>query len=880
VGWLRDLMDQSDSGCRSYGDLARAALKNTDWPTESRMAERSLASILSKLDRNQEADWLAERVGVQRVLSKVLGVPLDDLRSPATPVGSAPRGDLRRLRLTSLRYARALDLLDEPLCPGIPEAVLSPGNYQSLFWRAPSGSGRSLVGRFLEARGLAQVIEAATFEEALTRLPERGPVFIELHAQRVLPLGAAPRSGLCVAGDFDPGTESWQELRSPPVESYLAELVTWVADRLPADGRFDAPRALAWLKDEMLDSGVLDGLGAALGLCGLADELGAHTLQRKSVRQIAERFCRDRLLAALDPEAAHAGWLKRNGYEALVGVGRRMLAESEAAWDEPRALETWLELVPIEHQREPDLDWMRLSLSQADSNIRPSDIEKAARKIPPGAFRIVRALQRAELLRETLRGAHGGEQPEASLSLGPRWFSNALRSDATRALVSGSAQDFGEALLRGHAAPSIARELVARLSDRGSAFIDGVLELEGGDSAGHAAAVDMTFRAAGIALLSGAELAADSLEALWDEVLEARLELPGNLPCPRIEYEAPVRDALLSRGVWFLSAFAISGELGQRSGRRHPLLRPWKTRDVSPRLREVCAQIARDLPLNAGDRSWVLRAFSLLSRLRAEVGALGSVEAPEVLERPSVILDEVVHGVLSWSTVAGITDSELGLPALRALARERAVPFAAVASAIWEAWDDAQRPSEGAAFLAPDASASTLFWPHIPSELLEVLLCDARATEIPYQTFDVDHWQAFLTALGTAPARAEDARAFALAPDPVLEEAMRRGVESRALFASVWQRAPERAESELVRALNTPEDDDLPRLSLLLEAAPPAQLSRVFEAFSRPDMANLGREKLAAVRRFLHHYIRARKTGYVEAYARLSELERQLALAR
>ena len=222
----------------------------------------------------------------------------------------------------------------------------------------------------------------------------------------------------------------------------------------------------------------------------------------------------------------------------------------------------------------------------------------------------------------------------------------------------------------------------------------------------------------------------------------------------------------------------------------------------------------------------------------------------------------------------------IAVPALQALARERAVPFATVASAIWEAWDDAQRPSDGAAFLAPEASTSTLFWPHIPSELLEVLLCDARATEIPYQTFDVDHWQAFLTALGTAPARAEDARAFALAPDPVLEEAMRRGVESRALFASVWQRAPERAESELVRALNTPEDDDLPRLSLLLEAAPPAQLSRVFEAFSRPDMANLGREKLAAVRRFLHHYIRARKTGYVEAYARLSELERQLALAR
>ena len=60
------------------------------------MAERSLASIFSKLDRNQETGWLAERVGVQRVLSKVLGVSLDDLRAPSS-VGHA-RGDVRRLR--------------------------------------------------------------------------------------------------------------------------------------------------------------------------------------------------------------------------------------------------------------------------------------------------------------------------------------------------------------------------------------------------------------------------------------------------------------------------------------------------------------------------------------------------------------------------------------------------------------------------------------------------------------------------------------------------------------------------------------------------------------------------------------------------------------
>jgi len=876
MGWLRDLMDQSDSGCRSYGDLARAALTSDEWPAESRMAERSLASIFSKLDRNLEADWLAERAGVQRVLSQVLGVPLGDLRAPGAQVGGAARGDLRRLRLTSLRYARALDLLDEPLCPGLPPSVLKPGAYASTFWRAPSGAGRSLVGRFLQARGLAHVIEASSFEEALGQLPERGPVFIELHAQRAVPLPDAPRSELCVAGDFEPQNPTWQLQASPAVDTYLGALVDWVAARLPGDGRFDAALTREWLQGEMQESGILDGLGAALGLCGLADEHGVQTLRGKSPQKLAERFCRDRLLATLEPEAAHAAWLKRNGYEVLVGVGHRLLADSDAPWDEPRSLESWLELIPQEHQRDADLDWMRLSLSRADSGIRPSDIEKAARKIPPGAFRIVRALQRAELLRASTSQASTSAHAEERSSFGPRWFSNVLRLDATRTLVSGSTNDFGEALLRGHAAPSVARELVQRLSERGSGFIDAVLELEGGDSPGHIAAVEMTFRAAGIALLAGAELGPDSLEALWDEVLEARLEFPDQLPCPRIEYPDPARDALLSRGIWYLAAFSISSELGQRSGRRHPLLRPWKAREAHPELRALCAIIARDLPTNEADRPWVLRAFSLLSRLRSEIGALGALDSPEVLERPSVILDEVMHGVLSWGTVLGITDSVLGLPALQALAGERSVPFSAVASAIWQAWNDVQRPALGADFLAPDSVHSSWFWPHIPAALLEALLRDARNRDIPYESFGDAQWRAFSAALASAPARAEDARALALAPDFVLGEALERGIASPALFKSLWQRDPERASSQVRDALDS-NDRDLGRLSGLLAATPPAQFPRISELFSRPSLANLERSKLGVIRRFLHDQIRLRKTGYVEAYTRLSAIERLLA---
>jgi len=246
VGWLRDLMEQSDSGCRSYGDLARAALKSTDWPNESRMGERSLASILSKLDRNQEADWLAERVGVQRVLSKVLGVPLDDVRGAATLTRPTPRGDLRRLRLTALRYARALDLVEEPLCPGIPGAVLAPGAYQSLFWRAPSGSGRSLVGRFLEARGLAQVLEADTFESALTRLPARGPAFIELHAAHTAWLRGLMPLERCVslAGAVNPRLRRFYELVPARAAGEFAGMVQFDVPPEKADALTHALRGL------------------------------------------------------------------------------------------------------------------------------------------------------------------------------------------------------------------------------------------------------------------------------------------------------------------------------------------------------------------------------------------------------------------------------------------------------------------------------------------------------------------------------------------------------------------------------------------------------------------------------------------------------------
>ena len=70
MGWLREFMSQA--GLRSYGELARVALAQPEWPDDVRIQPRSLEAILGRLDRHEELDWLTERPGIQQVLATVL----------------------------------------------------------------------------------------------------------------------------------------------------------------------------------------------------------------------------------------------------------------------------------------------------------------------------------------------------------------------------------------------------------------------------------------------------------------------------------------------------------------------------------------------------------------------------------------------------------------------------------------------------------------------------------------------------------------------------------------------------------------------------------------------------------------------------------------
>src|SRR6478609_7401839 len=126
MGWLRDLMQQAPTPMRSLGDLSRSALRSKDWPSDTKMQPRSLAALFSKLDRDQELDWLGDRPGAQVALAKALGASLDDIRSRVRRRQEGSAGQVLRLR--ALPAARAISLLEEPLFPGIPGEVLEPAS--------------------------------------------------------------------------------------------------------------------------------------------------------------------------------------------------------------------------------------------------------------------------------------------------------------------------------------------------------------------------------------------------------------------------------------------------------------------------------------------------------------------------------------------------------------------------------------------------------------------------------------------------------------------------------------------------------------------------------------------------------------------------------
>jgi hypothetical protein len=866
MGWLRELMAESSTPFRSYDSLAEAALASPTWPADYRPQSRSLAAIFSKLDRGIELEWLLERPAVQHILAELLGSSLPDFRTAArAPLVDSDEG--RRLRLRDLRLARALDLAADTLCPGVPAAVCQPSAWRGgLWWHAPTGAGRSLVGRWLLARGLAEFLRAPSWSEAHPRIGSRGPVFVEIEGSHpeVVP---AQRDGVCVAASWLPQGElaAWTVVESPAPHDYLEALVLWVGSRLPSGAEFDAGAVLQWLKTEPFEAGAIDTLGMVIGLCGLAAEWGLDRVRDKSLAELARDYFSVTLSRAAKSGNEDANWVRRLGFDVMTSIGRSILTESNEGWGSPRTLEAWLDLVPAEHQRGADLEWMKLSLALTKSPLRNADLERAARRVPPGAYRIIRTLQSVGILE--------GVQPNERLRLEPHWFSRAVASEALARLVHLSPFEWGEGLIRPSSAPAVARSLYLRVGAGDYGAIEEVLDLPSDDNPAHVAALEAVFVTTGLSLLGGAELPSDLLEALWDEQIRLSIDLPDGTVRRRIEYPA-LAEPLLAPGTWLLAALAIGEQLPESRGLCHPLLRPWVLAAAPASLRGAYDAIRAALLLRRG-HDWRPAAFALVDRLR---GAIGSVEQAggraHALELPGIFLDEVEHGVPAWETWRALTEDELSLAALEWLGGARALPWSRTASAILTAWQAAGYPADQPLL---GATGTKNIWRHATSSWLADWFARAspEARRSAYDLLEDEQWLALEEPLSGVES-SDDPVLWAKMPSLLAERllSIARLSVSGASMRTLWTRDPEVVLRVLEGRLSESSADEL---AGVLDAAPPEHTASVVAALQRGvDPASSPAARLDPIRSWLHARVATRGVGWREAYALLAPIERAL----
>ncbi|HMR74617.1 MAG TPA: hypothetical protein PKD61_05885 [Polyangiaceae bacterium] len=856
-------MDQANPPIRSFGRLAKLALAHEQWPGEVEVQPRSLAALFSRFDRDLELDWLNTRPGCEGVLSLVLGCALTDLRGAAHPNRIDDDATRRRMRFHDAPFARAFDFLDEPLPPGIPARVGQPSRWGRLWWHAPSGSGRSLAGRWLAARALAFVM-------TLDDTRSRGPAYLELaerlHEHRLEPWA---RDGICIAASFVPRdfvrVHGFEVIECPKTEEFLPELVRWMPERLPDDGHFDPGVALSWLEHLAPNGERQHSFGTVLGLCGLLDEQGSQAVTSRSRAQLLERFVRRKLLEARDRGSADAAWLSRHVEDVFMPFMARTLTDGRQSLSSPRSLEAWTDLVPEEHRRGPDLEWLRLSLSGVEQGVSLREIERAARRVPPGAFRILRALQAADILVET---------GDDLLVLRPHFLAKLAEQEALTQLISGSGFEWGEALLAPATQGRAFNACLERTRRSGDVRLD-TSELGAEDSAAAMAALEAEARAVGLCIALGEAFEAEQVAALSDEARGLWIELADAPPLPRLAFDSADDSAPLHDGFYHLSMLAMSEQVYIEFGRRREgapgPLAPWGSAAANSDPR-VLDSIASAIDGAFQDTQLHAAALALVDRLRKNSGRDCSDKPWHRLEQPGVVMELAKAARLQWSDLAALSPRDL--PALLPLAELSGVGAASFAQAAIAAAQSAGAVDFRGTLADP--AAKNPLWGYATAQQLVPLLqwmhkesVDSAPLLKALPEVTLGELSARLSEL---PAGAQSALWRALpakSARTLLDSASNLPAGGA---AAAWEVAAPAVQRALRRWLF-----ETPELAVdWLVAAPGHELERALEPLARVDrLDRLPEGSLHKLRAHLHAVVRQRPPEVRLVYAALARLERE-----
>ncbi|ACY13242.1 hypothetical protein [Haliangium ochraceum] len=681
MGWLEQLAQER--GHKSLRALAYAMKKDPSWPAARK--PESVANNLRDLDKGKNAQWWA---GTGRdllpALAAALGEDESDLvaRIQHPPTKVEPGVNLWSFQM--FPALRPLDLAQEAPFPGVPEELTRPGGPREprTWWHAPAGAGKSLVGRWLEARFGWTFLEAGRWSDI--KLPQQGRVFVALASSDKLTqrdLEALPDDlKLCIAApgplpkaasssDSQPQQETaeqetaeqetaeqetaeqetaeqktaeqktteqetanFAECATPPPKSWAAALIDWVASRVRSGGGFDLVRVRQWLEDaKLLNSFATPG--SLLSFLGLVDEIGLDAISGEHAG-LDRRWLRVWLKAAVERKRRD---LSQSTRHLLAKQGDELLLAMECARlraGHPRALseKAWAALVPTALAPPVNADDIYQIIETTGDDLR----ERLRDELKPDGRSVVRALRALGALEEAA--------PDTFV-LAPPWAASIVLGEAAEQLWEDVPAGLGALLLHPETCELVLHALIDEVSGNDFAHIERCVAAPA-TTPEHMAAVDAAFRAVGLALLEDTDIPTKLIRMLWDRQMACtRKRYPDYPPLPMLMLDASAdRATILGQGAWILAALslslALSLPLGLGDGDEHPVdtsVLPWLNTSSDELHREIAAAV-HDIP--SFERNEIVGSFAyrLGAKLLQRFGVLRFHDRLCKLQEPDIVV--------------------------------------------------------------------------------------------------------------------------------------------------------------------------------------------------------------------------------------------------
>ncbi len=922
MGWLEGIARTAKFP--GLGKLAQMAVKHDRWPAHEATNPRSVENQLRALDQKKRTGqmWLDHRPEVREILAELLNVSAEAL----DPGLSEPDGPADpRLPLHELRAAEPINLRRERPFPGIPDEVLEPKEWGLTWWFAQSGSGRTLAGRWLEARNKAVFIRRPRWADAMAELPADPniDVYIELalpdESEEIRSAEGLEGRNICVAAPFlpvplaeakevatqrlkwderseeadseepDPAeadadgpTElesAWTIFKAAPPADWMEALVRWVGDRMQPDGGFEVEGALAILRKPKLRRW-LQTPGDYLGVCGVIEEIGTEDWGRIDTDRVVEAFLKGRVdRSDLSPRSV---WKPKELWTLFQGVAEGAIVNSPRSDGFVREVDLvgWL---PPDALPQGDEQAVLARLAEAD-NPTPEDLVYVHARLKPTARTAIRELVRLHLLEPVGEGV---------VEFRPGWVSMLAAEVAMRRLLEEPSRGLGTALIHPLRAGSMLDllregfEFDERPAGTHREEIDIIqLALDAFDPVVPTSVVlvEALFVAQGLALLDPRlEASGPELQRLWNAQMSVVVSRYTNAPPQPLVLASENAKRTLS-AEWYLAALALSERLAL-SGvpAAHTALWPWGAEQL-PHLADFVF-CAIESALTHYMRRWssgrgvtsgptaplpfALDGLRLLRRLYERFGA--PISRNSSLVGMFRYIAGLHNGAPESLEERIATDAEMDL--LVTLAADTGVTKAALLDGLWRVPLASQLFSFGRTGHDFGEDWQREIWTALPPELIKDSFrswTTGRTDSMSWQHLGEEQWDAVLDAWAADGQRSRHGLEF------ITERAARRVLREQLAsynagqdYGLLWERFPTTCTEAATHELLNPPDN--PPYLTAAWTTPEAAVVAVVNAVQAQIAGVLATEGTRIyVLRWAHHQVAKRGSGWLAAWGLLT----------